>query len=172
MPFCNSASRSLDLGDLHGFGRPYWNNQGPPNNRVSTCYQPKSIGKTQVLAQRAADVKKNIYLLFCAWGSRFEPRQDQLPQHLPTAPLSEYFKCSCDVDSLRKWYEIKAHLQLVRTSREKIEGQSDNQWRNGWNKKIRKINNQYSLSFTHITFVLLSKAYLLGQSEFHFVNLL
>ena len=54
----------------------------------TTCHslplaRPKSYHREQKTV-------KTICLLLCARGSRFKPRPNQLPQHLPTAPQNEW----------------------------------------------------------------------------------
>ena len=67
-PLVISASVSLDLEDLHGVGRPDWFLRGPAKYHH---LPPNSIGKTQVIAQRAADRKKKsafFSVLRAPWG--------------------------------------------------------------------------------------------------------
>ena len=44
-PFVISASRSLDLVDLHGVGRSDWYHQGPVKGRGSTSYHPIPLAR-------------------------------------------------------------------------------------------------------------------------------
>ena len=70
LPFKSCANSVKEVSETHiwwiymGLG-PGWYHQGLAKGRGSISYHQNSIGKTQVLAQSAADVKNNLLTSRC-----------------------------------------------------------------------------------------------------------